>query len=173
MNARKLPKNEGEDFAKLLDGALYRSGQGSMTDLAEALETGGDLSQRQIFDSLKSWRREVRPGQTFDLALRVAIQIPELLAEMAERAGFLLVRNREADPRAAAADAARSAGEFIAIVVQAAADGVITPQEAATIRTAGHGLEAQVESVINQSRAASTPGANHQAAGTTGGKDAS
>lgn len=146
------------NYSKTLDEALYRRGQGSMTELAEKLEGGGDLSQNQIYDSLKAWRREVRAGHTFDLALRVAVAVPELLARMAREGGFLLVPMPGADPKAAAARAAQSAGNMLAIFLTASADGVITPGEAAEIGAAATAAESDIEGLRAQAQAAAGKG---------------
>lgn len=100
--------NKGENFAQVLDRVLHGRGQGALIELAEQLGREGDLNASQVHGSLKEWRSpsNLRAGLTFDLALRVAVAVPELLRGLAREAGFVLVP--VPGDRTAAADSARA-----------------------------------------------------------------
>lgn len=85
------PNYEGVGFDKILDAELARIGHHSMERLSVALEAGGDLNQKQVYDRIKGWRREVGAGLTFDLAVRVVVALPGMLKECARRGGSILV----------------------------------------------------------------------------------
>ena len=132
---------------QLLDEELYRRGMGSMQELADELAGDGNLNGRQIYASLRDWRGGARAGESFDLALRVVVAVPGLLEELARRAGFLLVRRPDADPRAAAARAAAASGMALSVFLDAAADGRFDAAERHSIELAVERAERALEAL--------------------------
>lgn len=131
---------QGENFAQVLDRVLHGRGQGALIELSEALGRDGDLDARQVHGSLKSWRSELRAGLTFDLALRVAVAVPELLRSMAREAGYVLVPQGSVEAAmgggsvAMAAASIRESGETVSTFLDVVADGVVSAEELARFR---------------------------------------
>lgn len=84
-------KNEAELLSATLDRGLAARGHDAMARLAEQLAEKSDLTETQIYNHLKDWRRSIRAGLGFDLALKVVLALPELQHELAHRSGFVLI----------------------------------------------------------------------------------
>lgn len=117
----------------MLDGALYAAGKGSMTALADRLAAKSDLGARQIYASLRDWRTQMRAGQTFSLALMVAVELPGLLEELARMAGKVLVEPAGADTAGnanmAVCETLKATTAAIDHFFQVTADGRVTGEE--------------------------------------------
>lgn len=125
------------DFAAMLDAELYGRGIGSMEQLADALAGECDLHARQIYNHLKDWRTSQRSGQTFSLALLVAVRLPALLNAQAAHAGRVLVEpaagNAEASNMAAVCESLKATTAAIEQFSQITSDGHVTAEESAEL----------------------------------------
>lgn len=139
-------------FQELLDESLAKRGQGSMEDMAERLSEGSDLSQVQIYRHLRDWRNEIRQGLAFDLAMQLAVAVPELAMEIARRRGQILVDVAEIGPTrltqaGASSRALASAAAAVQQFLEAAEDGIITPGERRDVGAICREAEAAIERI--------------------------
>ena len=126
------------DWPALLDTALYLRGRGSQTHLAAQIAPHTNLTDHQVYRHLTHARR-LTDGQPFAVACETLTHLPELLTPLAAAAGYALTplpRPTTPDPNHAAANTLTTAANLVRTLLDALADGHITPTELTHIETA-------------------------------------